>query len=589
MNVALPMLLSLVVLVLGYLFYGRRLARWLGIDAARPTPAIAQNDGVDFVPSKPAVLFGHHYASIAAAGPIVGPTIALAYGYVPTWGWILFGVIFIGAMHDLMALFLSVRSGGRSIAEVTRGLLGNTGYVLFLAFAVILSVLVGAAFLDLVAVALTSTYPLASLHLPPDQTLLATVEKNGVAHGVIGGIASTSVIVMTAVAPLVGWLIYRRGVSLGLAVPLTLGICVASVWVGLAAPLTIDPRTWIWIVSAYCLAAGFIPVWLLIQPRDFTNVQFLYLGILVMVASVVACGLAGVTVDAPAFAPEGSRAVAALGSMWPVLFVTVACGSVSGAHALIASGTTAKQLASERHMLPIGYGGMLGEALLGICVTLVIVAGLGAAEYNHLVWPVDEHGHLGQGNAPLAFAAAIGGALHKGFGMSPVYGTLFGILLLEGFLVTTLDTIIRLTRHLIEELWNMLFGGNAPALFRSRLLNTAIPITLVLLLLLGGDYKRIWPLFGTANQLLAALTLITGTAWLVANKRRYLFTALPAAFMVITTIASLWKLVERHWGKGDWLLLGTDVLLASLAVVVVVLAVRRIAGGEAPVARAGTD
>lgn len=589
MNVALPMVFAIVALGLGYVLYGRRVAGWLGVDPAKKTPAVEKNDGVDFVPAQPFVLFGHHYASIAAAGPIVGPTIALAYGYVPTWSWILLGVVFIGAMHDMTALFLSVRSGGQSIAEVTRGVMGTTGYLLFLVFAVILSVLVGAAFLDLVAVALTSTYPLSALGLEPGQTLLATVTKDGVEHGVIGGVASTSVVVMTAAAPALGWLIYRRGTSLKVALLVSAVVCVLSVVVGLAVPLSVDPEVWVWVVAAYCLVAGFIPVWLIIQPRDFTNVQFLYVGILTMVVGVIACGLGGVTIDAPAFAPADSAATAALGSIWPVLFVTVACGSISGAHALVASGTTAKQVADERHILPIGYGGMLGEALLGICVTLVILAGLGSTGYQEIVWPVDEHGHLGKGNAALAFAAAIGGTLDKGFGLAPVFGTLFGILLLEGFLVTTTDTIVRLTRHLFEELWNVLFSGAPPAALKNRVLNTAIPLGLILLLVLDGDWKSVWPVFGTANQLLAALTLVTATAWLMAHKRRYLFTALPAAFMVITTIASLEQLVGQHYDKEEWLLLSVDLVLATLAVVVVLLAVRRIiagSGAQKPVASA---
>ena len=573
------MVFALVALGLGYLLYGRRVAGWLGIDDARTTPAVEQYDGVDFVPARPFVLFGHHYASIAAAGPIVGPTIALAFGYVPTWSWILFGVVFIGAMHDMTALFLSVRSGGRSIAEVTRGVLGTSGYVLFLAFAVLLCVLVGAAFLDLVAVALTSTYPLEALGLAADQTLVATVDKDGVTHGVIGGVASTSVIVMTATAPALGWLIYRRGASLKITLLAASLICVASVVVGLAAPLTVDPTAWVWVVAGYCLLAGFIPVWLVIQPRDFTNVLFLYVGIVAMVAGVIACGFAGVTIDAPAFAPAKSPATESLGSMWPVLFVTVACGSISGAHALIAGGTTGKQIAKERHILPIAYGGMLGEALLGVCVTLVILAGLGNAGYQEIVWPVDEHGHLGKGNAALAFAAAIGGSLDKGFGLATVYGTLFGILLLEGFLVTTTDTIVRLTRHLFEELWNVLFANGAPAVLKNRVFNTALPLGLIILLVLDGDWKSVWPVFGTANQLLAALTLVTATAWLRARGRRYLFTALPAVFMVVTTIASLWQLVGRHHSNGEWLLLGVDLVLAFLAVFVVALAVRRIASG----------
>ncbi len=574
-NVALPMLVALLTLAVGYRYYGRRVAKWLGVDDAHPTPAVARADGIDFVAAPPVVLFGHHFASIAAAGPIIGPTLALAYGYVPTWSWILFGVVFVGATHDMTALFLSVRNQGASIAEVTRKILGTPGYLIFLIFALILSILVCAAFLDMVALALTSTYPLSALHLPPDQTLLATATKNGVLHGVVGGVASTSVIFMTLVAPLMGWAIYRRQMPLWSAILLSSLLGLISVAIGLYLPLDMDPRWWTGIVAAYCLFAGFIPIWLLLQPRDFINVQFLYLGMVAMVLGVLACGFNGVAIDAPAFAPANSAATAAMGTLWPILFITIACGSISGAHALIAAGTTAKQVAQERHILPIGYGGMLGEALLGICVTLVILAGLGADTYQQLVWPLDEHGHVGRGNAPLAFAAALGGTLHRGFGLPPVYGTLFGILLLEGFLLTTVDTIIRLSRYLFDELWQVLWRGRAPLLFQNRFFNTVVPLALVLGLLTTGDWKRIWPLFGTTNQLLAALTLVAASIWLKSQGRRYLFTALPAAFMVATTLASLVQLSSKHWNSNDFLLLGTDALLASLALMLLGLAARR--------------
>lgn len=571
------MLAALLALALAYFGYGRRVARWLGVDDTRPTPATVQNDGVDFVPAKPFVLFGHHYASIAAAGPIVGPTIALAYGVVPTWLWILGGVALLGAVHDVTALFLSVRSEGRSIAEVTRRALGPVGYGLFLCFAILLCILVCAAFLDLTAVALTSTYPLEALSLTQDQTLLRTIDKDGTTHAVIGGVASTSVVVMTAFAPILGWLMYRRGMRTWTSVLLSALVGAFSVWVGLHMPISVEPTNWIFVVATYCLVAGFIPVWVVIQPRDFTNVQFLYVGIATMVIAVLACGARGIGIDAPAFAPADAPGAASLGAIWPTLFVTVACGSISGAHALVAGGTTSKQVAKERHILPIGYGGMLGEALLGICVTLVILAGLGMDGYSALVWPTDAHGHVGKGNAPLAFAASIGQAMYRGLDVSPVYGTLFGILLLEGFLVTTIDTLVRLTRYLLEELWTLLRFTKASSKtpLAARVIFTMLPLALILSLTLVHGYKRIWPVFGTANQLLAALTLTAATAWLLRRGRPILFTALPAAFMIITTLASLWNLQAKHRSSQDWILLSADFVLAALALAVLGLAARQ--------------
>jgi carbon starvation protein len=586
MNVALPMLMALVALAAAYRFYGRRAGRWLGIDPNRPTPAVTHRDGVDYMPANPFLLFGHHYASIAAAGPIVGPTIAMGFGFLPTWLWILFGVAFLGAIHDLVALFMSVRTGGQSVAETTLRVLGKTGFGLFLAFALILCVLVSAAFLDLTALALSSTYPLEALGLSPAESPLRIRNIDGVPHAVVGGVASTSMVVMTAFAPVLGWLVYRRQISTWLAVWLSLGVSLVSVVVGLYWPLTVDPTIWVMVIATYSLVAGFIPVWLMIQPRDFTNVQFLYLGIVAMVLGILACGLHGVQFEGPAFVKSGP-VLESLGAMWPTLFVTVACGSISGAHALIAGGTTSKQIANERHIVPIGYGGMLGEALLAICVTLVLMAGLGANEYDHLVWPLDEHGHLGQGNAPLAFAAGVGGTLYKGFGLPPVYGTLFGILLLEGFLVTTVDTIVRLSRYLLEEFWSVTLGSRRPRILRSRVVNTLIPISAILLFALNSGYKTIWPVFGTANQLLAALTLTTAALWLRAEGRRVAFVAFPAGFMLITTFASLAQLLAQHFRQNAWPLLITDITLTVLALTVAGLALHRVYRSRSVTQRAG--
>jgi len=572
MNIAVAMILSLGALALAYRLYGTRVARWLGVDAQRPTPAVTRRDDIDYVPTRPMVLMGHHFASIAAAGPIVGPTLALFYGYLPTWLWIIFGVTFIGAVHDFSSLFVSVREDGRSIAEIARKTLGKTGFIFFVIFAIMLCILVCAAFLQLTAVSLTSLYPLSELGLPNNQTMLNAVEDNGVMKGVIGGIASTSVIIMTLVAPWVGYLLYKRHLSTLKASILAFAISVISVGIGFLFPVTLDTRDWMIVICLYCLVAGWIPVWVILQPRDFTNVQLLYFGIAVMVIGIIGSGLAGVTVDAPAV-NASPDAFAALGMMWPFLFVTIACGSVSGAHALIATGTTSKQLANEKHSLIIGYGGMLMEALLGICVTLIILGGLGFAEYSHLVWPHDEFGHIQSGNAPLAFAAGVGKTLFVGLGIPAVFGTVFGILLLEGFLVTTIDTVIRLSRYLFEELWATLIP-NPPALLQNKLFNTLIPVGLMAALGFTNAYTSIWPIFGSANQLLAALTLTAITAWLVQKSRPFWFAALPAAFMCVTTLLSLSLLLKRYLETNNWVLGITDGVLIILTAGVITMTFR---------------
>lgn len=570
MNVGLVLILSLLWLGLGLFVYSRWLARWMGVDPSRPTPALVQRDGVDFEPAPPAVLFGHHFASIAAAGPIVGPALAAMFGFVPAWLWLLGGVVLIGAVHDFAALFVSMREGGRSIAEVARRVLGRAGFLLYAAFAVMLCILVGAAFLDLTARTLTSTLPLEVLGLDADQRLLATRIVDGRLHGRLGGVASTSVVLITLAAPALGWLVHRRGLG---TLPAALGgavVCTLSVAAGLVAPIDLAPTAWMVVVLVYTVLAGFVPVWLLIQPRDFINVQFLYAGLVLMLLSLLGCGLHGVTLDLPAFNLSEAEQLPSLGVAWPFLFITIACGSVSGAHGLIAGGTTSKQVASEAHARWIGYGGMLLESLLGICVLLLLGGAVGYAGYRAAIW--DE----GAPGAAAAFALAVGQGLFQGLG-SPVggewlvaFGTIFGMLLLEGFLVTTIDTVVRLARYLLEEAWSALTPRPPP----HRLVTTGLVVGPVALLAFTNGYTSIWPVFGGANQLLAALTLVAVTAWLADRRRAWWYTGLPAVFMVLTSIVALWGTFRRELAAG-----GLPVALASLVLVVLALGVLGVVAG----------
>lgn len=572
MNLALLLLFSIAALVLGYLFYGRRVAQVLGIDPERSTPAVQVNDGVDYVPTNPAVLFGHHYASIAAAGPIVGPTLAVFYGIVPTWLWIIVGVIFIGAVHDFSVLFVSVREGGKSIAEIARKTLGKAGFLFFVSFAILLSILVTAAFLQLAAVALTSTYRLEGLRLPTDQSLVRTEVINGQHYAKLGGIASTSVVIITLFSPLVGYMLYKKKKSVLLMSVVSLSIVALSVAVGFEWPVTLDPFVWMLILSAYMIFAAWLPVWMVLQPRDFVNVHFLYIGLIGMFVGIIMSGLHGYTADAPAFHVTADS-LAALGWVWPFMFVTIACGACSGAHCLIASGTTSKQLANERHAQLVGYGGMLLEALLGILVTLCIIGGLGFSDYRAIVWPQDAEGHFLTGNAPLAFALGVGRTLEHGLGIPTIYGAIFGILILEGFVITTIDTIIRLERYLLEELWATVLT-NVPTLLRSKAFNSLLAVGFMMALGFSNAYQAIWPIFGTANQLLAALALIAVTAWLAQKARKVSITAIPALFMVTTTMVSLVLLLDRYIAKGNWSLAVTDVLLLILSIGVVIMTFR---------------
>jgi carbon starvation protein len=568
MNIAVAMLLSIAGLTIGFFTWGKYVARKSGVNPNLPTPAVRINDGVDYVPTKPIVLLGHHYASIAAAGPIIGPILALIYGFVPAWLWLLLGVIFIGAVHDFSALFVSVRENGRSIAHIAKKTLGNTGFALFLSFAILLIMLVNAAFLQLTAIALTSTYPISKLGLPPDQTLLKTTIVKGEIYGKIGGIASTSVIIITIFAPLVGYLLYKKHIKTYIASLIALSIVLISVMIGLEFPVSLNPQIWMVIILVYSFIASWIPVWIILQPRDFTNVHFLYIGLAMMVLGLIGSGFAGIKIQAPAF-NINSLSMEALGPIWPFLFVTIACGAVSGAHSLIATGTTSKQLSNEKYAHLIGYGAMLLESLLGISVLLVMLSAVDFEHYKELVWPV-ENGHLKQGNAPLAFAVSVGKTLNNGLGIPIYFGTIFGILMLEGFLITTIDTLFRLMRYFFEELWNVLFVKK-PAFLESRMFNALLGIILTAILSFTNGYQKIWPIFGSANQLLAALTLVAVTAWFAQKSIKAYFAAIPAGFMIITTMASLSILLKRYIESRNLTLTITDILLLSLASGVIVL------------------
>ncbi|MFA4844519.1 MAG: carbon starvation CstA family protein [Candidatus Margulisiibacteriota bacterium] len=561
MNVLVVLLISLPLFGLAYFFYANYIGRALKLDAYRPTPAVLYRDDRDFVPTQPAVIFAHHFAAIAGAGPIVGPTVALLFGYVPVWLWILVGAVFIGAVHDFTALFVSVREGGKSMAEVAGRTLGRSGFILFISFTIIMIVLVTAAFLGLTTKALTSLAPLATLQLPADQTLLHTVVDNGVIKGKIGGIASTSVIIMTLFAPLLGYFLYVRKTSVWWLTGAATVVAVLSIYLGFLLPITFDPRVWMVLITIYTFIAAWIPVWVILQPRDFINVQILYAGIAALLLGIVVAGLKGVTLNAPAFNLAAASAHPALGSVWPVLFITVACGAISGFHALVSGGTSGKQVKSERDILPVAYGAMLLEAVLAVCVVIVVGAGLRFPEYISLVFPAQ----LDQSNPVLAFSLATGNLLNLSLGIPQVFGTIFGILMLEGFVVTTLDVSVRLNRYLFEELWGAVFK-KPPRILKSYLFNSFLSVTLMLGLASTNAYITIWPIFGTGNQLLAALTLISISAWLIVRGRPAWFTIIPALFMLATTFASLLLLLfTKYIPGGNYPLLVTDLLLLALS------------------------
>ena len=454
------------------------------------------------------------------------------------------------------------------MAEIARKALGPVGFLLFMIFTIILIVLVTSAFLSLTAVSLTSITSLKELGLEQGQTLLRTKTVDGQTFGVIGGIASMSVIIITLMAPFLGYLVSRKNIKTWLAYVIAAAICFVSVYVGFRVPVTFSPTVWMLLISVYTLFACQIPVWVILQPRDFVNVQILYAGMAALFAGVVVSGFHGATVSYPVsnFAVGNAK----LGPIWPFLFITIACGAISGFHALVAGGTSSKQLSRETHAKRIGYGGMLLEGLLAVLVLLAIGSSLDYSRYMAVVWP-----QAGAGNPILGFALAMGALLNKSVGLSMALGTVLGILIVEGFLITTLDSAVRLNRYLFEELWRSVMD-NPPAIMKKFWFNSGLSVLLMLVLAQTNGWKLIWPVFGATNQLLAALTLIAATVWLHRAGKKSWYALVPAVVMMITTIAALsYFLVSTYWPTGNVILIVTDLILLGLSGGVIILSLRQ--------------
>lgn len=582
MNILFPVVAALAAFAVALRIYPRFIARVFQEDDRNPPPSVRFADERDFVESRTHVVFAQHFAAIAGAGPIVGPTLALAFGWQPAWLWIVIGGIFFGAVHDMSVLFTSVREGGATIVGIARRTLGPAGYALNLIVLIFVLTIINAIFLNLSVTALTSIYPLEALRLDAHQTLLRVTVEQGVPHAHIGGIATTSVLAITAFAPVLGYLIRRRNLPTSWAYVLAAVVSVGSVLLGFAYPVRMSGDAWRWAMTAYVFAACALPVWMVLQPREFTNVQILYGGIALVAFSAIVAGLLhGVTLQAPAFdLATGESAMK--GGLWPILFITVACGAISGFHSLVASGTTVRQVARESDCRRIAYGAMILESLLAVVVLMAVAAMLPQREYLDIVYPPDK-----PSNPMLGFALGTGRLINVAIPPIPVaVAVVFGILMVEGFVVTTLDTAVRLCRYLIEEFWAFTLGDTRPAILRRPVFNTGIAVGLMLLFAISSTVRQMWPVFGAGNQLMGALALTTVTVWLVQRARAYAFAVLPAIFMVVTTLTALVLLVRLNFGAGGNLVLGvTAGALFVLAVGVVVVGASRFAAAVQAEAR----
>jgi carbon starvation protein len=571
-NLLWPVLIAAACMLLALRWYPRYIARVFKEDDRNVPPSERLADGVDYVKSRSQVVFAHHFATIAGAGPIVGPTLALAFGWQPVWLWVIIGGIFFGAVHDMAAMFISVRENGQTVAAIARKTLGPIGYVLNLVVLIFVLTIINAIFLNLSVTALTSVYPLASIGMDAGQTLLPTQDVDGVTHVRIGGIATTSVFLITLFAPLLGWLIRKDTLSTPAAYALASAVCVASIVVGFLAPISMSGDTWRVVMTMYVLVACALPVWLVLQPRDFTNVQILYGGVTLIFVSVIVAGFTSTPLQAPALDMATGEA-ALRGGIWPALFITVACGAISGFHSLVASGTTSKQIPRESDARRIGYGAMILESFFAVLVIVTVGSMLSQAEYLSIVYPPGV-----ASNPILGFALATGRLIHLALPFVPIaVAVVLGILMLEGFVVTTLDSSVRLCRYLLTEFWYVMYAGQPPAWARNPHLNSGFVVAAMFLFAISGTVRQMWPIFGAGNQLIGALALTTVTVWLLQRARRHLFTLIPAVFMVATTFAALYLQASLNLSSGNSVLGYTAVALLFLSVGVVVVGVTRFA------------
>ncbi|RKY87437.1 carbon starvation protein A [candidate division KSB1 bacterium] len=509
MNLAVILLVGVVLFLLAYLFYGRWLVKTYGLKKDNPTPSHALYDSIDYVPAKASVLLGHHFSSIAGAGPIVGPIIAaVAFGWLPTLSWIILGAIFIGGVHDFSALVASIRHQGRSIADIAKDYLSPHTRRLFLAFVWLTLVYVLIVFIDLTA---------------------TTFKQNG-------GIA-TSAFLYILFALTFGFSLYRLNMHLTIATVLFVALVFLGIFIGQRFPLKAEflpslfgdvKKTWSIVLIGYCLIASIMPVWILLQPRDYLCSYLLYVSVIVGFVGLL---FGGYAINYPSFtyfhSPE-------LGTLFPILFITVACGAISGFHSLVASGTSSKQIDKENHARPIGYGGMLIEGLVALIALSTVV--------------MVTKGNPVLKQSPLQIYAAGMGRFFEVFGLSAKLGQSFGLLALSTFLLTTLDTATRIARYVFQE-----FFAIQQKNFRylATVATLVLPVIFALITLhdSAGNpipaWKIIWPVFGATNQLLAALTLLIIFVWLNRLKKKTLFISLPMVFMLIVTLTALFMLILR--------------------------------------------
>jgi carbon starvation protein len=543
--------LSGIWIIIAYLLYGRYVARKWGIDPNKPTPAHEFNDGVDFVPAKKSILFGHEFATIAGAGPIVGPIIAAMFGWLPVFLWILIGGVFVGAVHDFAAMYASVKNKGRSIGYVIELYIGKTGTKLFLVFTWLFAILIAAAFADIVA-----------------ETFNGFAETRD-ARLANASAAATSMLFMIAAVAFGLYMRTKPNHALQVFVALILlTVCIA---LGLGIPIFLSKNVWLYIVFGYAFVSCITPVWILLQPRDYLN---FFLLIAMMLCAGIGIFVTNPVINLPAF--SGFAVTDSKGGvqyLFPILFVTVACGAVSGFHSLAASGTASKQVNNERDMLSLSFGVMLLESFLAV-IALIAVGTLSIT------------GAMPSGTPLDIFSRGISKILAEtGCAWSVVYSLI--TLSISAFALTTLDSALRIARLTFQEFFRSnrmddLNNGKTSLFVKimsSRYVATAVTLMACYLLATYG-YKNIWFLFGSSNQLLATLTLIACMVFLKKTNRSNFMLYTPCCFMFAVSFSALGINIYNILTKQgfsiaiDGVPLVLAVLIFALGVVVAVQAVK---------------
>ena len=554
MSALLILICAIVLLALGYVFYGSWLAKQWGVDPNRETPAHTSYDGKDYVPANPAVLMGHHFSSIAGAGPINGPIMASVFGWIPVFLWCVLGGIFFGAMHDFGALFASIRHNGGSIGEVIKDSMGVKAQRLFIIFALAVLILVIASFTAVVAGTFVS------------------VDASAANYTANGSTAMTSILFIV-IAAIFGFFVYRKNAKIGPATIVGIIGIIAIVFLGQYVGLHFSRTFWVLFIAVYVTVASLLPVWILLQPRDYLS-SFLLYGMMALAVIAILGGTftGAATVEIPAVNN------AKLSTLFPTLFITVACGACSGFHSLISSGTSSKQLNNEKDAQIIGYGSMIIESALGV-ISLIAVG---------VIFTRSTYGGGSEFTAPpAAFAGGIA-TMFASFAGEKSYKVIYNLftLAVSVFALTSLDSATRLCRYLFAELLTPEGKTHDDLTGAAKFFSTPIVSTLIMVIIGCGmgflGLSQIWGVFGAANQLLAGIAMLAVCTWLGKigkNNKMFYF---PMCFMLVATITSLCMTIVKEIGViaaggapwGDWYVAIWSCLLVVLAVILAVTAVK---------------